>query len=497
MTTAAPPQAGAQEPATPPAEVARARVAVMVSTYQVDVVVPTKFTIETFIDDLLAVLAESIDEEVDFTPPTGQWSLARPGQPPIPRWRTLTEHDVVDGAVLMLAPVESAEIFTPIVEDITDALAKINDREFAEFDGEVAARVGVTGLIVAAFTVAVLLSVSWTQSASVGWCAVPALALGMTLWGVAAATRLQFRFPWIRLGIALAAAPLMFAGGAMLIPPAYDRPGPFAAANIATGAVVAAVSTATVLLVTRRGIATLTTLTMLGAIVAAASMAMTYLSLSASQVATGTVLVGLVIFALAPRAAVVIARIRPPDLPDPGDDVSPATLNDIFDAESGKDHEPDSGIESRARLAVTSLIGLIVAVSIVIPVGTITAAAAHPGGIKEIVMAAAVAVILVLRARSFPDRIQATALLTASIAIVAGVSYVVVDAYTTPLARLVVALVVVAVAVAGCFAAVLLPGVRLSPVTRRVIDLIEFALIVVVPVVTFMVMGIYTAMRRI
>jgi type VII secretion integral membrane protein EccD len=209
---------------------------------------------------------------------------------------------------------------------------------------------------------------------------------------------------------------------------------------------------------------------------------LTYLNLSSSQVASGTVLAGLVMLALAPRVAVLIARIRPPDLPDPGDEVSPATLNDIFDAESGGGNEPDLDIETRARLAVTSLIGLIVAVSIVMPIAMVIAAKAHPGGVREIVMAAAVTGILVLRSRSYPDRVQATALLASAVATLTGVGYVLVLAYQSPVSRLAVAVIVAAAVLSGCVASALLPGVRLSPVTRRVIDMIEYTLIIVVPI---------------
>jgi type VII secretion integral membrane protein EccD len=199
--------------------------------------------------------------------------------------------------------------------------------------------------------------------------------------------------------------------------------------------------------------------------------------------------------------AVFVASIRPPDLPDPGDEVSPATLNDIFDANSGDpdpEHtNPASTIEARARLAVATLIGLIVAVSVVIPAGAVIAAEARPGAVREVILASAVAAIMVLRARSFPDRVQATALLAASVATVTGVGMVLVLAYDTASARTAVALVVAAIVVSGCLGAVLLPGVRLSPVTRRVIDLIEYGLIILVPIIAFMIMGIYTAMRRI
>ncbi|BDT94864.1 MULTISPECIES: type VII secretion integral membrane protein EccD [Nocardia] len=505
-TAVAPAPAGTQ----PSAEVARARIAVMVSTYQVDVVVPTKFTIETFIDDLLVVLASAIDDEsVDFTPPQGQWSLARPGELPIPRWRSLADHDVTDGTILMLSVVESAEVFTPVVEDITDALALINEREFAEFDANTAAIVGLTVLGIGASAVAAMLAWSWTMTGSALWCGLPALLLGGLCWAGAALARRRNAPAMVTLGLSLSATPLLFAGGAMLVPPAYGQPGPFAAANLAAGAVVAAVAAATMMRVSGVGIATLMAVTVLGATLTAAALPLTYADLSVEQVAGGAVFVGIVLLTMAPRLAVVIARIRPPDLPDPGNEVSPTTLTDIFDAETVREgdehtavgeqqrHAAEAGIESRARLAVTSLRGLIAAISTVLAVSAVVSAVTSPGGIREIVMAAAIGGLLAMRARWHPDRVQAIALIAGSAVTVCGVGFSLVGAYETPVARLVVGLVVATAACAACVAAFRLPGKRLSPVTRRVIDLVEYALILVVPVIAFWIMGVYTAMRGI
>lgn len=502
MTAAAAPPADA----TTSAEVARARVAVLVATYQVDVVVPTKFTVETFIDDLLAVLAEAIaDDTVDFTPPVGQWSLARPGQPPIPRWRSLDDYDISDGAVLLLTPVESAEVFRPVVEDITDALALINEREFAEYDADTSTVVGLGVLVAGAAATAGMLGWSWMQSGSVVWCAVPALLLGMTLWAAAAAAGRRFSAPRVCLGSALAALVLLFAGGAMLVPTAYGEPGQPTAANLAAGAVVAAVAAATMMRMTRVGIATLMSVTALGVVVAAAAVPATYLELTPSQVAAGVVLGAVILLASAPRVAVVIARIRPPDLPDPGNEVAQATLADIFDAESGTEggaDEPDrrrteASFESRARLAVTSLRGLIVALSLVLSLATVLTAAMHPGKIREIVLAVAVAGILGMRARWYPDRVQAIALLAGSVVTVIGLGAVLVTVHATTGVRLLIAVLVLMVAALGCLGAARLPNVRLSPVTRRVIDLIEYLLVLVVPILTFWIMGVYAAMRNI
>ncbi|MFC8529430.1 type VII secretion integral membrane protein EccD [Nocardia sp. NPDC057227] len=502
MSTAVAPPAPVTTQA--PAEVARARIAVLVATYQVDVVVPTRFTIETFIDDLLAVLAAAIDDEgVDFVPPQGQWSLARPGEPPMPRWRSLADHDIADGTVLMLAAIESAEVFTPVVEDITDALAQINEREFAEFDPGTATVVGLAALGAGATAVATLLARSWFASGSLWWCALPALLLGLACWGAAVLAFRRAAPPRLPLGLTLASIPLLFAGGAMLVPPAYGEPGPFAAANLAAGAVVAAVAAATMLRLTGIGTATLTAITVAGAVLACAALPLTYLNLAVAQVSAGAAFVGIVLLTAAPRLAVVIARIRPPDLPDPGTEVAPATLTDLFDAETGRaveegDHPratAEPGIEARARLAVTSLRGLIAAVSAVLATAVVCTAAAAPGGIRELVLAAAVAGILALRSRWFPDRVQAIALLTAASAVVAAIGIQLADTYRTPGADLVVAVVVTLLACAGCVAALRLPGRRLSPVTRRMIDLLEYALILVVPVIACWIMGIYTAMR--
>lgn len=496
-----------------PAEVARARIAVMVASYQVDVVVPTKFTVETFIDDLVAVLANAIgDEEVDFTPPHGQWSLARPGEPPIPRWRSLGDHDIIDGTVLMLAPVESAEVFTPVVEDITDALALINEREFAEFDAETAAVVGLGVFGIGAVGLATMLSWAWTQSGSLLWCGLPALFLGVLCWIAAVAIRGSGAARRISLGAGLAAIPLLFAGSAMLVPPAYGEPGPFAPANIAAGAVVTAVAAMAMMRLTGTGIATLMSVTVLGITVTLTVLPLAYFDLVTRQVAGGAVFAGLVLLTLAPRIAVVIARIRPPDLPDPGNEVNPATLTDIFDAETHRDVEQDAedaaaaeqsrrnhevGIESRARLAVTSLRGLIVAISGLLSVATVICAAVSPGGIREIVMGAAVAGILAMRSRWYPDRVQAIALIGGSAVTVLGVAAVLVGAYETPFARLVVVVFAALIACCALAAALRLPGKRLTPVTRRITDLIEYALILVVPVIAFWIMGVYTAMRGI
>ncbi|MFE4459540.1 type VII secretion integral membrane protein EccD [Nocardia tengchongensis] len=500
-------QAPASTAASQSAEVARARVAVLVATHQVDVVLPTRFGIESFIDDLLVVLAAAIDDEtVDFTAAAGQWSLARPGEAAMPRWRTLADHDVSDGALLLLTTVESSEMFSPLVEDITDALALVNDREFGEFDAEAAAVAGLSAFGAVACVVAALLAWIWTSTGSALWSALPALALGAACWTAAAILR-RHDAPRIALTTALSALPLIFTGAATLVPPPYGHPGPFAAANIAAGATVTAIVAAGLLGTARSGRAALLAVTAVGLLTGVGAIAMVVADISGRQVAGAWVLAGLVLLTGAPRIAVLLARIRPPDLPDPGREIAANTLTDVFDAASaGADEPADDGasvggprgvgtIEARARLAVTGLRGLIAAAVLLLSAATVGAVVAAPGGVREIVLAAAVTGALVLRARWHPDRVQACLLIGGGVVTALGAGVVLVDAYAAPVARLVVVAVLVAGAIAGALAGLRLPGVRLSPIVRRVIDLIEYLLILVVPLLSCWIMGIYTALR--
>ncbi|MCU1645973.1 MAG: eccD [Nocardia sp.] len=499
--------------ATDSAEVARARVAVMVSSYQVDVVLPTKFTIETFIDDLLLVLARAIDDDsVDFTPPSGQWSLTRVGEPPMPRWRSLADHDVVDGTVLMLSVVESPEVFTPLVEDITDALALTNERHFAEFDRDTATLTGLSILGVGAAALAAMLAWSWTHSGSTLPYAVPTAFLGAIYSAAAVVAGRRAAAARIVLGLAIAALPLLFMGAAMLVPHAYGKPGPFAAANVAAGSAVVAIAAAVLLRSIRIGITPLLATVVLGVLAAGVALPVTYFAVSVRHAVAGAVFAGLILLTVAPRMAVVAARIRPPDLPDPGSEIAPLTLTDIFDSESGDDEEQAYGqtdaagrwqsrigvdIERRAYLAVTGLRGLIIAASVLLAAATVFVAMAAAGGIRESVLAIAVSGLLVLRARWHPDRVQALSLIASAATVVAGTGFGLIDAYHSVPARLIVGLAVAGAAGAGCMAALRLPDRRLSPVSRRVIDLLEYALILVVPVLAFWIMGVYTAAREI
>ena len=62
----------------------------------------------------------------------GVWSFARPGAPPIKLTESLDDAGVVDGSLLTLVSVSRTERYRPLVEDVIDAIAVLD--ESPEFD---------------------------------------------------------------------------------------------------------------------------------------------------------------------------------------------------------------------------------------------------------------------------------------------------------------------------------------------------------------------------
>ena len=62
----------------------------------------------------------------------GEWAFARPGAPPLKASESLDDAGVVDGALLTLVSVSRTERYRPLVEDVIDAIAVLD--ESPEFD---------------------------------------------------------------------------------------------------------------------------------------------------------------------------------------------------------------------------------------------------------------------------------------------------------------------------------------------------------------------------
>jgi type VII secretion integral membrane protein EccD len=133
-TTAAAPSTSGVTPGRP----STTRVTILTGRRLTDLVLPASTPIETYIDETVAVLADLLEDtpaEVlagfDFKL-QGVWAFARPGAPPLKASESLDDAGIVDGALLTLVSVSRTERYRPLVEDVIDAIAVLD--ESPEFD---------------------------------------------------------------------------------------------------------------------------------------------------------------------------------------------------------------------------------------------------------------------------------------------------------------------------------------------------------------------------
>ena len=136
--TAAVNAAAARTAAAPPAKPAGTRVTILIGRRMTDVVLPSSAPIENYVDDTVAVLADLLENtpaEVlagfDFSA-QGTWTFARPGAPPLKADQSLDDAGVVDGSMLTPVAVSRTERYRPLVEDVIDAIAVLD--ESPQFD---------------------------------------------------------------------------------------------------------------------------------------------------------------------------------------------------------------------------------------------------------------------------------------------------------------------------------------------------------------------------
>ena len=141
-----------------------------------DLVLPAAAPIETYIDETVSVLAELHEDTpkdvlagFDFSA-QGVWAFARPGAPPLKFSESLDDAGVVDGSLLTLVSVSRTERYRPLVEDVIDAIAVLD--ESPEFDRTALNRFVGLAIPFAALAVTVMSLVAWSQSGHDWWWAV-------------------------------------------------------------------------------------------------------------------------------------------------------------------------------------------------------------------------------------------------------------------------------------------------------------------------------------
>lgn len=507
MTTTAPsaPTSSSVTPGRP----STTRVTILTGRRMTDLVLPAAAPIETYIDDTVAVLAEILEDtpkEVlagfDFGA-QGVWAFARPGAPPLRASESLDEAGVVDGSLLTLVSVSRTERYRPLVEDVIDAIAVLD--ESPEFDRSALNRfVGIT-IPVVAVAITVMSMLSWDRTGQSLWWALALAVLGLGLLGGSVLAQNRFGNLSLAESLLIAAVPVL-AGAAALAVPLPNGVGSLGAPQVAGAGAVLLLLTLTTRGGPRRRAEIAAFLAVAATVLTAAAVAFGYGW--SYWVPAGAVAFGLMVVTNAAKLTVAVARIALPPIPAPGETVSNDELLDPVSTREGVGEEtptwqaiiasvPESAarLHERSVLAKQLLIGFLTAGALILAIGAITVVVRGHFFIHSLVVAALVAGICGFRSRLYAERWCAWALLAVTVVVPTGVmvrlcqwypdrAWLVLAIYT--------ALGAVALIVIGAT-----DGVRrLSPVTKRILELIDGAAIAAVIPLLLWIASVYDLLRN-
>jgi len=455
------------------------RLTVLTPRSRADVALP----VDVPVADLVPMLMELLGEQGDPARPV-PWRLTGPtGGAPAPG-ATLDDIGVLDGELLRLGPAAPPPP-APVFDDPVDALAALTAPP-AE-----ARRPGRPGrrMIVPAVAVPVgALLLAGAGPTGYAWAAVAlagAAALAAIVWTALLGRRANGRDgedpPTSRAAAlvpALCAVPLAAAAGWAA------PPGPPGAASLLAAAVAAGTAAALAQVAVRTVVPAL-----VGAVVAAVLTAAA--AVARLQFGVAVPVIAAVVAATALCTGPVLPRLtlRLSGLPRP---VVATDAAGLVAADTGPDVLPPAELATRARLARAQLAGLSGGCAVVAAIAAPLAATGGWAGWTGPALAAAVAAVLLLRARGFAD--PAIARVHLSTGSAAGAALVGLGAVAAgPAGRLGGALILlgaagITIATAGATAT----G---SPVARRTVELVESVLAATVVPLALAAAGVFALVR--
>lgn len=473
-----------------------------------DLVLPSAAAVETYVDETVSVLADILEDTpadmlagFDFKA-QGVWSFARPGAPPIKLTESLDDAGVVDGSLLTVVPVSRTERYRPLVEDVIDAIAVLD--ETPEFNRAALYRFVGLMLPLAALTITAIAMMSWASTGRDWWWAVALGVLGFALMG--GSTLAQNRYHNLDMAESLLVASLLTLGGAVALavplPRGVESLGPPQIAG--TGALVLLM-----VLATRGGPRRRAEVAAFLAILATAT---TFAAVAfgygwQAWVPAGAIAFGLIVVTNAAKLTVAVARIALPPIPAPGETVSNDELLDpVSTTDTSEESEtwqaiiasvPDSAarLTERSRLAKRLLIGFLTAGAVILAAGSIAVVVQGHFFVHSLVVAGLVTVVCGFRSRLYAERWCAWALMAAAVAIPTGVM-VRLSLWYPDRAWLVLASYTAA-ALVGIILIGATDGVRrVSPVTKRILELFDGAAIAAVIPMLLWIAGVYDLLRN-
>ncbi|MCV7432770.1 type VII secretion integral membrane protein EccD [Mycolicibacterium bacteremicum] len=509
MTATAAPSGAPATSSVTPGRPSTTRVTILTGRRMTDLVLPASAPIETYIDETVSVLAELLDDSpadvlagFDFKA-QGVWAFARPGAPPMKASESLDEAGVVDGALLTLVSVSRTERYRPLVEDVIDAIAVLD--ESPEFDRTALNRfVGLAIPLVATIATGVAL-VAWTQSGKDWWWSVALAVLGLGLLTGGMVSRSRYQNENLSESLLVAALPALAGAAALAVPLPRDADG-LGAPQVAGAAAVALLYT----LATRGGPRGRSSVAAFGAVltVAITAGAIAFGYGGQEWVPAGAIAFGLIVVTNAAKLTVAVARIALPPIPAPGEAVAndelldPVSRPDIADEETptwqaiiASVPESAARLTERSELSKQLLIGFLTAGSTVLATGAIAVVVQGHFFVHSLIVAALVTVICGFRSRLYAERWCAWALMAVTVAVPTGVT-VRLCLWYPDRAWLVLAIYLLLAAVALIMVGATDNVNRLSPVTKRILELFDGASIAAVIPLLLWIAGVYDLLRN-
>ena len=514
---AAPAPAAAAAPSpTPAAAQATTRTTILVGTRMIDMVLPSAAPIETYIDDAVSVLNEVLQDSPDTQASVdlaaqGQWTFARPGAPPLRPDQSLDDAAVVDGSLLTLLAVSRTERYRPLVEDVIDAIAILD--ETPQFDRSALNVFIWVAIPVLAFALSLVAIIGWAGTSHSPW-----WALGLGIGGIAVVALSwtagrRYQNMHLSESLHLAAYPLITVAVALAVPHPGDK--------VNEGLLVAhapaiAAAAAAVLFLTLVGRGGPNRRTDLAAFVTIAALAATAAEILVGYgwgrvVPGAAILFGLFTVTAAAKLTVAAARIALPPVPAPGETVQTEELLEPVAGNGSEDPEkptqtwqaiidsvPDSAarLTERSALARQLLIGFVGAGALVLAAGAVATVVRGHYFVPTLVLAGLITMVCGFRSRLYADRWCAWALLAATVAVPVGVTIRLSIWYPGKawlFLTIMLAAALLALAVAGATAAVH----RFSPVQKRVLELLDGATVAAIVPMVLWVTGTFDHVRSI
>ena len=176
----------------------------------------------------------------------------------------------------------------------------------------------------------------------------------------------------------------------------------------------------------------------------------------------------------------------------------------LFDGESDNEETSaalpaleDTSLERKSRLANKYLTGMYASAVLLISVGAVSAIDPHSRYFYgELAVAGLAVMVLLLRGRTLTDRVHAFTFFSGAFFLIGTLATIIVIGINVPEIRLAVVGAVAVVGVLTVLGGVLLVGAKLSPITLRRIEQLEFMCILSVAPLAFWIIGAYSAVRN-